>query len=144
MSVNDDLYMFVVVNSRIFSKTLSSEPFHVHATAHPSGAASFVHPAGTSQAVGVGVEQSKLVVGGVVVQAQGCGAGDGMMAYVAGSVPHSHQPGPSAIAAQVLSGSAAWTHETEAVPEAVVEGAGVAEEGVGLPVHEPRKSMQPW
>lgn len=80
----------------------------MHSTAHPSGAAAFVHPSGTSQATGVGVEQAKLVVGGVVVQAQGCGAGDGITAYVAGSVPHSHQPGPSAMAAQVLSGSAAW------------------------------------
>ena len=106
--------------------------------AHPFGAAAFVHPAGTIQAVGVGAEQSKLVVGGVVVQAQGCGAGDGMMAYVAGSVPHSHQPGPSAIAAQVLSGSAAWKHVTEAAPAIVVEGAEVVEEGAGLPVHEPR------
>ena len=60
--------------------------------------------------MGVGVEQSKLVVGGVVVQVQGCSAGDSMMVYLAGSVPHSHQPGPWAIAAQVLSESAAWQH----------------------------------
>ena len=136
MSANDDLYMFAVVKFRILSRTLSSEPFHVHSMAHPFGATTFVHPAGTAQAVEVGAEQSKLVVGGVVVQAQGWGAGDGMMAYVAGSVPHSHQPGPSAIAAQVLSGSAAWKHVTEAVPVAVVGGAGVVEEGAGLPVHD--------
>lgn len=52
---------------------------HVQAIAQPSGAASFVQPSGTLQ-VGVGAEQSKLVVGGVVVQAQGWGAGDGMTA----------------------------------------------------------------
>ena len=38
-----------------------------------------------------------------MVQAQGCGAGDGMMAYVASSVPYLHQPGESTIAAQVFS-----------------------------------------
>lgn len=43
--------------------------------AHPFGAAAFVHPLGTLQAKGVGVEQSKLMVGGLVVQAQGCGPG---------------------------------------------------------------------
>ena len=83
--------------SRILSGTLSSEHFHVHSMAHPFGAAALVHPSGTLQAKGIGVGQSKLMVGGVVVQAQGCVAGDGMTAYVAGSVPHSHQPGPSAI-----------------------------------------------
>ena len=51
-----------------------------------------------------------------MVQAHGCDAGDGIMAYVAGSVPHSHQPGPSAIAAQVFSGSAAWKQVTAAAP----------------------------
>ena len=92
---------------------------------HPFGAAAFVHPSRTIQAVGVGIEQSKLVVGGVVVQAQGCGAGDGIMAYVAGSVPHSHQPTSSATAGQVLSGSAAWLHGTDAAPaEARERGAG--------------------
>lgn len=80
----------------------------MHSIAHPSGAAALMHPSGTTHGVGVGAEQSKLVVGGVVVQAQGCGAGDGMTAYVAGSVPHSHQPGPLAMAAQVFWGSAAW------------------------------------
>ena len=53
-----------------------------------------------------------------------------MMAYVAGSVPHSHQPGPSAMAAQVLSGSAAWKHVTDAAPADVVVG-----EGAGRPSH---------
>ena len=41
-----------------------------HSTAHPVGAAAFVHPSGTSHEVGVAA-QSKLVVGGVVVHAQG-------------------------------------------------------------------------
>lgn len=55
-----------------------------------------------------------------MVHAHGCGAGDGMTAYFAGSVPHSHQPGPSAMAAQVLSGSASWRQVTDAAPAAVV------------------------
>lgn len=77
-----------------------------HSTAHPVGAAAFVQPAGTSQAVGVGVAaQLNEVVGGVVVQAQGWPVGK--IAYVAGESPHSHHPGPSAMAAHVLSGSAA-------------------------------------
>ena len=88
---------------------------------HPFGAAAFVHPSGTRQVVGVGVEQSKLVVGGVVVQVQGCGAGDSMMVYLTGSVPHSHHPRPSAIAAQVLSESAAWQHVTDVASAEVGE-----------------------
>ena len=55
-----------------------------------------------------------------------------MMVYVAGSVPRSHQPGLSAIAAQVSFGLAAWDHATDAAPEEVVQG------GTGLPSHEPR------
>ena len=111
----------------------------MHSIAHPVGAAAFVHPAGTLQAVGVGAEQSKLVVGGVVVQAQGCGAGDGMTAYVAGSLPHSHQPGPSVMAAQVFWGSAAWKHVTDDAPaELAAEGvlAELVAEGAGIPSHD--------
>lgn len=60
-----------------------------------------------------------------MVHAHGCGAGDGMTAYVAGSVPHSHQPGPLAMAAQVLSGSASWRQVTDVAAAAVVVPVGV-------------------
>ena len=44
----------------------------VHSTAHPVGAAAFVQPSGTTHEVEVAAAaQSKLVVGGVVVQAHG-------------------------------------------------------------------------
>lgn len=42
----------------------------VHSIAHPVGPVAFVHPAGTTHQVPVAA-QSKLVVGGVVVHAQG-------------------------------------------------------------------------
>ncbi len=46
--------------------------YQVHSTAHPVGAAAFVQPSGTSHEVEVAAAaQSKLVVGGVVVHAQG-------------------------------------------------------------------------
>ena len=65
-----------------------------------------------------------------------------MVAYVAGSVPHSHQPSPSALAARVLSGSAAWAHVTDATsatPEDMVA------KGAGRPCHEEeRYSIEPW
>ena len=55
---------------------------------------------------GVVLAQLNDVVGGRVVQAHGSPVG--RTAYVDGELPHSHQPGPSAMAAQVFCGSAAW------------------------------------
>lgn len=90
-------------------------PPHVQATAQPVGAASFVHPAGTSQVdVGAGavVEQANVVVAGRVVQPQT--APVVCVTYFKVESPHSHQPVLSAIAAQVFCGSAACSQDTVA------------------------------
>ena len=74
-----------------------------------------------------------------MVHAHGSVAGDGMRAYFAASVPHPHQPGPSAIAAQAFSGSVSWKQVTDAAAAAVVvlEGMGMEREGSGAPVVGP-------
>ena len=91
--------------------------------------------------MGVGVGQSKVVVGGVVVQAHG--SPTGIITYFASS-PQSHQPSPLAMAAQVFWGSAACSQVT-----VVTEAAGDTEvvEGMlrfsGFPDQVERKSIQP-
>lgn len=77
-----------------------------------------------------------------MVQAHDCSAGDGMVAYVAGSVPYSHQAGPLAMATQVLSGSAAWVHVTNATGAAPID---MVVKGAGRLCHEKERfSIEPW
>ena len=76
---------------------------------------------------GVGVAaagQSNDVVGGRVVQphARSVLVWTG---YELGEPPHTHQPGPLAMALQVLSGSAAWEHGTAAAVIAEGDAVGV-------------------
>lgn len=71
----------------------------------------------------VAAEQSNDVVGGGVVQPH---ARFVLVrtAYELGLSAHTHQPGPLAMAADVLRGSAAWKHDT--VVAAVVEGEAIS------------------
>ena len=67
----------------------------------------------------VAAGQSNDVVGGKVVQPHS-GSMLVWTGYELGEVPHTHQPGPSAMAVQVFWGSEAWVHNAAVVATAPV------------------------
>ena len=67
----------------------------------------------------VAAGQSNDVVGGKVVQPHN-GSVLVWMGYELGESPHTHQPGPLAMAVQVFWGSAAWVHNAAVVAAAPV------------------------